>query len=58
MLEQAGLVSVVIIFFGEERFLREAMERVLSQDHPHRELLLVDDGSTNTDPAWISYPFP
>jgi glycosyltransferase involved in cell wall biosynthesis len=48
--EQAGLVSVVIIFLNEERFLREAIESVLAQDYPHWELLLVDDGSTDASP--------
>jgi cellulose synthase/poly-beta-1,6-N-acetylglucosamine synthase-like glycosyltransferase len=50
MPEQAGLVSVVIIFLNEERFLREAIESVLAQDYPHWELLLVDDGSTDASP--------
>lgn len=47
---QAGLVSVVIIFLNEERYLREAVESVLTQDYPHWELLLVDDGSTDGSP--------
>lgn len=41
------LVSAVIIFFNAERFLREAIESVLSQTYPRWELLLVDDGSTD-----------
>lgn len=41
------LVSVIIIFLDEERFLPEAIESVLAQTHPHWELLLVDDGSTD-----------
>lgn len=49
--EQPGLVSVVIIFLNEERYLREAIESVLSQDYPHWELLLVDDGSTDRSPG-------
>ena len=51
MPEQAGLVSVVIIFLDEERFLREAIESVLAQDYPHWGLLLMDDGFTDTAPA-------
>jgi glycosyltransferase involved in cell wall biosynthesis len=50
MPEEAGLVSVVIIFLNEERFLRDAIESVLAQDYPHWELLLVDDGSTDASP--------
>lgn len=41
------LVSCIIIFLNEERFLAEAIESVLSQDYPHKELLLIDDGSTD-----------
>ncbi|MBP2675895.1 MAG: glycosyl transferase family 2 [Deltaproteobacteria bacterium] len=41
------LVSVVIIFLNEERFLREAIESVFAQTSDDWELLLVDDGSTD-----------
>jgi glycosyltransferase involved in cell wall biosynthesis len=47
---ERGLVSIVIIFLNEERFLREAIESVLAQDYPSWELLLVDDGSTDASP--------
>jgi glycosyltransferase involved in cell wall biosynthesis len=40
-------VSVIAIFFNEERFLAEAVESVLAQDFAGRELLLVDDGSSD-----------
>jgi glycosyltransferase involved in cell wall biosynthesis len=41
------LVSAIIIFFNEERFLSEAIESVLAQSYSNWELLLVDDGSTD-----------
>lgn len=41
------LVSVVIIFLNEERFLEEAIASVMGQTYEHWELLLVDDGSTD-----------
>jgi len=41
------LVSVVIIFLDEERFLREAIDSVFGQTYTRWELLLVDDGSTD-----------
>lgn len=41
------LVSAIIIFLNEEKFLPEAIESVLAQTYPAWELLLVDDGSTD-----------
>ncbi len=41
------LVSVVIIFLNEEKFLEEAIDSVLAQRFERWELLLVDDGSTD-----------
>ena len=41
------LVSIVVAFLNEEKFLGEAIESVLHQDYTHWELLLVDDGSTD-----------
>ena len=40
-------VSVVLIFFNEERFLEEAIDSVFAQTRRDWELLLVDDGSTD-----------
>src|ERR1041384_7600465 len=42
------LVSVIVIFFNAEEFIQEAIESVLAQTYEHWELLLVDDGSTDT----------
>ena len=41
------LVSAIIIFLNEEKFLREAIESVFAQTYDEWELLLVDDGSTD-----------
>ncbi|MEZ4571149.1 MAG: glycosyltransferase [Thermomicrobiales bacterium] len=45
--ENRPLVSVIMIFLDEERFIEEAIESVLAQSYPAWELLLVDDGSTD-----------
>jgi glycosyltransferase involved in cell wall biosynthesis len=45
------LVSVVVIFLNGEKFLRESIESVLAQTYSAWELLLVDDGSTDSSAA-------
>jgi glycosyltransferase involved in cell wall biosynthesis len=44
-------VSVITIFYNAANFLAEAIESVLGQDYCDFELLLVDDGSTDTGSA-------
>jgi len=46
-----GLVSVVIIFHNEERYLTKAVASVYAQTFPHWEILLVDDGSSDSSPG-------
>jgi len=41
-------VTAVIIFLNEEKFLRESIESVFAQTFEEWELILVDDGSTDT----------
>lgn len=43
----APLVSAVMIFLNEERFIEEAVQSVLDQQLEDWELILVDDGSTD-----------
>jgi glycosyltransferase involved in cell wall biosynthesis len=46
--EHAPRVSAIIIFYNAERYFREAIDSVLAQDFADFELLLVDDGSTDS----------
>ena len=43
-----SLVSVITIFLNEEAFIAEAIDSVVNQSYENWELLLVDDGSTDT----------
>ena len=49
----APLVSCVIPVWNAEPFLQEAIESVTAQTYQHWELLLVDDGSTDSSGSII-----
>ncbi len=46
------LVSVVIAFYNEEKFLKETVDSVINQHYTNWELLLVDDGSSDNSTAF------
>jgi GT2 family glycosyltransferase len=39
--------SIVIACYNHERFIREALESALRQEHPSKEIIVVDDASTD-----------
>jgi hypothetical protein len=47
------LVSIVVISHNYDRYLREAIDSALTQDHRPLQVLVVDDGSTDSSPAII-----
>jgi len=47
------LVSVVLPVFNGERYLRQSIESCLSQSYDCLELIVVDDGSTDSTPLII-----
>ncbi len=49
--ETDRLVSCIIIFLNEEKYLAEAIESVIAQSYDNWELLLVDDGSSDGSEA-------
>lgn len=42
------LVSLVIFSYNYELYLREAIDSALNQTYPHTEVIVVDDGSTDS----------
>lgn len=48
-----GLISVIIPVYNQARFLADAIESVVAQSYPNREIIVVDDGSTD-DPQAIA----
>lgn len=46
--DRRPLVSVIMIFHNAERFISESIDSVLAQTYPFIELLLCDDGSTDS----------
>lgn len=49
--QENPLVSVVLCFYNEERFIEEAIASVIAQDYKNWELILVDDGSSDQSTA-------
>lgn len=48
------LISVVIPVYNAERFIEEAVESVFAQGHPHIEVIVVNDGSTDATAARLA----
>lgn len=46
-------VSVIIPTYNGDRYLAEAIESVLGQSYDNYELLVIDDGSTDSTPAVV-----
>lgn len=45
--QTSGKVAVTIVTYNSERFIRQCLESVLAQDHPHLEVIVVDNASSD-----------
>ncbi|MBW3079647.1 glycosyltransferase family 2 protein [Bifidobacterium simiiventris] len=46
-----SLVSIIVPVYNSERYLRHCVDSVLAQSHRTLEVILVDDGATDSSPA-------
>jgi GT2 family glycosyltransferase len=51
-------VSVVTITWNHSAFLRDCLDALLEQQGVHWEVLVIDNGSTDGSPEWISRDYP
>ena len=42
------LISVIVPVYNGERFLRESIDSILNQQYKELEVIVVDDGSTDS----------
>ncbi|WP_016952382.1 glycosyltransferase [Anabaena sp. PCC 7108] len=46
-------VAVIITLFNGEKWIRQTLESVLSQEDPPSEVVVVDDGSEDNSPEIV-----
>jgi len=49
-----GKVSILIPFYNEENTLRATLSSILASDYPSKEIIVINDGSTDSSEATIS----
>lgn len=41
------MLSVIVPCYNMERYLRRALDSLIANDYPDRQVILIDDGSTD-----------
>ena len=49
MADKSPLVSIIVPVYNGERFIEDALASALGQTYPSIEVIVVDDGSTESD---------
>ncbi|MCL4540912.1 MAG: glycosyltransferase family 2 protein [Chloroflexi bacterium] len=52
------VVSVVVVNWNGQHHLNDCLGSLISQDYPHKEILLVDNGSTDSSVDFVEQHFP
>ena len=50
MTQVSPLVSIVVPVYNAEKYLRYCVDSILQQSYEHLEIILVDDGATDSSP--------
>lgn len=50
MTQVSPLVSIIVPVYNAERYLRYCVDSILQQSYEHLEIILVDDGATDSSP--------
>jgi GT2 family glycosyltransferase len=57
LLAEPPLISVVVAVYNGEPYIRECIESLIELNYPHKEIIVVDDGSTDSTPSIVEeYP--
>ncbi len=51
MIFAAPLVTIIVPAFNEEKSIRKALDSIVEADYPHKEIIVIDDGSTDNTSA-------
>lgn len=52
--QDTPLVSILINNYNYDRFLKDAIDSAIAQTYPHKQVIVVDDGSTDNSRAIIA----